>query len=297
VIRAEPPADGDAAPIRIFVGCDPDDCDLEQMMVLEHSLRRHASLPLAITWMRLSRDPASPFFSDGRGAGWRTERWATPFSGLRWAVPSLCGHTGRAIYMDADVLALGDIAELWRAPVETPHVVLGRRFSGEIRLCVSLWDCARAGAALPALAALQSDPRSHEACTRRFATTPGLVGDLDPAFNAIDGEGLAIEAIRMLHYSDMGTQFSHRLSMPRLAAEGRTHWFDGRVRAHPRRDLAALFERIHDDALASGRRLDDYRNPSPFGGVPKRSERHHRGNEVTRPGLRGRLRALLAGPR
>ena len=48
--------------IRIFVGCDPNDCDLEQMMVLEYSARKHASRPVEITWMRLSRDPASPWY-------------------------------------------------------------------------------------------------------------------------------------------------------------------------------------------------------------------------------------------
>jgi len=64
VTRAQAPRCDAHEPVRIFVGCDGDDCDLEQMMVLEHSLRRHASLPLSLTWMRLSRDPASPFFSD-----------------------------------------------------------------------------------------------------------------------------------------------------------------------------------------------------------------------------------------
>src|SRR3546814_14032568 len=67
--------------IRVFVGCDPNDCDLEQMMVLEHSLRQHASLPVDINWMQLSSDPQSFWYSDsGIPAGWHTERWATPFS-------------------------------------------------------------------------------------------------------------------------------------------------------------------------------------------------------------------------
>jgi len=43
---------------------------------------------------------------------------------------------------------------------------------------------------------------------------------------------------------------------------------------------------------SSGRRLDDYRHPQRFGPCPKRSELHHRGNEITRPGLRGRLLGL-----
>ena len=63
--------------VRIFVGCDPNDCDLEQMMVLDHSLHEHASLPLEIHWMRLSTDRGSPWFSDpANAAGWRTDRLA-----------------------------------------------------------------------------------------------------------------------------------------------------------------------------------------------------------------------------
>ena len=40
--------------IQVFVGCDPNNCDLEQMMVLEYSLRKHTSHPVNITWMQLS---------------------------------------------------------------------------------------------------------------------------------------------------------------------------------------------------------------------------------------------------
>ena len=45
--------------IQVFVGCDPNNCDLEQMMVLEYSLRKHTSHPVNITWMQLSHDTNS----------------------------------------------------------------------------------------------------------------------------------------------------------------------------------------------------------------------------------------------
>lgn len=272
--------------VRIFVGCDPNDCDLEQMMVLDYSLHRHATLPLEIHWMRLSTNCSSPWYSDARsGRGWQTQRWATPFSGFRWAVPTVCGFQGRAIYMDTDILALGDIAELWRAPITAPAVVLARSENQFPRFCVSLWDCAAAREHLPTLEALQSRPASHAQCSQYFESNPQLMGAIDPAYNNIDGEGHAVECIRLLHYSDMGTQFSHRLAFARLAAEGKKHWFDGEVVPHPRADLTAEFDRCYEEALASGRSLDDYRNPSPFGNVVKKSERRHRGNIFTRPAL------------
>lgn len=278
--------DVDRGVVRIFVGCDPNDCDLEQMMVLDHSLHRHATVPLEIHWMRLSRDSASPWYSDAKsGRGWRTERWATPFSGFRWAVPAVCGFQGRAIYMDADILALGDIAELWRAPITRPAVVLAR-YEGQFpRFCVSLWDCSAAREHLPTLESLQSRASSHAHCSEYFKSNPRLMGAIDPAFNNIDGEGHTVERIRLLHYSDMGTQFSHRLSIARLESEGKKHWFDGDVFPHPRSDLTAVFDRLYEEALASGRNLDDYRNPSPFGNVVKKSQRRHRGNTFTRPRL------------
>src|SRR5262245_61554152 len=92
-----------AEAIRIFVGCSGNNEDLEFQSVLHYSLEKHASQPLDITWMRLSRDPDSFWFSNPqKKEGWRTEGWATPFSALRWGIPAVCNFEGRAIYMDLD---------------------------------------------------------------------------------------------------------------------------------------------------------------------------------------------------
>lgn len=269
--------------IRVFAACDPNDCDLEQQMVLEHSLRKQASLPLDIQWMRLSRDPQSLWYSDpARGEGWRTQTWATPFSGFRWAVPAACGFQGRAIYMDTDMIALGDIAELWRTPMPAPAVLAARRDRRFTRFCVMLWDCARAAALLPPLDRLRGQADAHTRLIRRFTNETALVQPLDPAFNNIDGENLPPERIKLLHYSDMGTQFSHRYALPRLRQENQEHWFDGKVLPHPRSDLVRLFDRHFEEALASGRRLADYRARDRFGALVKKSEKAYAGNRVTR---------------
>lgn len=269
--------------IRVFAGCDPNDCDLEQMMVFEHSLRKHASLPVEIHWMRLSRDPESFWYSDPAAArGWRTERWATPFSGFRWGVPACCGFEGRAIYMDTDMIVLADLAELWRTPLAGEAVFAARREPGFQRFCVMLWDCAAAARVLPPMTALRSDADAHRKLTRHFAQHPEQVQPMDAAFNNIDGDGQPLERIKVLHYSDMGTQFSHRYAIPRVQAEGRQHWFDGQVLPHPREDLSALFEREYQEALAAGLTPQQYRNPEPYGPLVKKSERHYGGNPVTR---------------
>ncbi|OZI34455.1 glycosyl transferase [Bordetella genomosp. 10] len=266
-------------PIRIFVGCDPNDCDLEQMMVLDHSARKHSSLPIEITWMRLSRDPASPWYCDpARQLGWRTETWSTPFSALRWAIPAACGFQGRALYLDADMLVRCDLADIWNMPMAAGTLVAARRVGERWLSCVSLWDCARARGHLPTLEALRADPAAHKKMKRLFARRPDLIHPLDARYNCVDGDGLPLDDIRILHYSDMGTQFSHRYAVPRLRAEGRTHWFDGEVLPHPRQDLAELFDRYYQEALQAGRRLDDYRNAPPFGALIKASQKDYTGN-------------------
>ncbi|WP_231755352.1 glycosyl transferase [Bordetella sp. N] len=269
-------------PIRVFVGCDPNDCDLEQMMVLEYSARRHTSRPLDITWMRLSRDPASPWYCDpARKLGWRTETWSTPFSAFRWAIPAVCGFRGRALYMDADMLVRCDLVEIWDMPMDPGTIVAARRDQGQWLSCVALWDCERARAHLPSLDALRVNPQAHKEMKRLFAGRMDLIQPLAARYNSVDGDGMPRDDIGILHYSDMGTQFSHRYSVPRLRAEGRKHWFDGDILAHPRQDLAELFDRYYQEALAAGHRLDDYRNTPAFGELVKASQKHYTGN---RPG-------------
>src|SRR5215207_9690112 len=121
--------------IRVFVGCAANHEDIESQAVLEWSIRKHASEPVSITWMQLSRDPASPW------SGWNTSQWVTPFSGFRWAIPAVCGYEGKAIYCDSDVIFMADIARLWDQEFESGKAVMAKG-GNSWRLCVSLWDCA-----------------------------------------------------------------------------------------------------------------------------------------------------------
>lgn len=102
-----------ADPVRIFVGADRS--QLVAVRVLEHSIRRHTALPVALASMH---DLALPEPREPRN------RARTGFSFARFAVPALCGHAGRAIYLDADMLVFGDIAELWRMPFDGTKVIV-----------------------------------------------------------------------------------------------------------------------------------------------------------------------------
>jgi hypothetical protein len=269
--------------IKVFVGCDPNNCDLEQMMVLDYSIHKHTNQPVEIIWMQLSRDPESFWYSDPqKGKGWDTQKWATPFSGFRWAIPEYCGFEGRAIYMDADIVVLSDLAELWQHPIKGEAIVAAKITDDLARLCTCVWDCKKAKENIIDIEKLKKDPEGHQKMMDKFRSNFQLTAPYQDSYNCVDGENLAVEDIKILHYSDMGTQFSHKYSLPRVKEEGFEHWFDGKVISHPRQDLAELFDGYYNEALTAGYNLDNYR-VKPFGVFPKKTHKRYKGNKVTRP--------------
>lgn len=268
--------------IKIFIGCDPNNCDLEQMMVLDYSIQKHTQQPYEITWMQLSKDPSSPWYSDHDiKKGWLTEKWATPFSGFRWAIPEYCDFKGRAIYMDADVIVLCDIAELWHHEMNDQSIVIAKGDKKSARLCTCVWNCEKAKQYLLPLSTLQSDINSHQKMMQLIKDQPQLVTPYQDSYNCIDGEALGIEQIKILHYSDMGTQFSHKYSIPRLIGAGQKHWFDGKIIPHPRSDLSELYDQYYNEALTNGFKPGDYKITN-FGNFLKATQHLYRGNKVTR---------------
>lgn len=100
-------------PLRIFIGTEPAQVVAHQ--VLAHSIRVNASIPVEITPM-LDLDLPVPIDVDNRAK--------VGFSFTRFAIPELCGYHGRALYLDADMLVFGDVAEL-----------AGLAFAGRRLLC------------------------------------------------------------------------------------------------------------------------------------------------------------------
>lgn len=268
--------------IRIFVGCASGD-DLESQAVLEYTLRKHCPADIQITWMQLSRDPTSPFYSDGNGLGWQTQDWSTPFSGFRWLVPALCEYDGRAIYMDSDMIARADIRELWRQPFEPGKCVISKGGSHSWRFCVSLWDCERAKRHLfPATELRQR--WSHQRMISRFQNASvGAVQAFEGNWNCIDLENLSIDdpAVKMIHYSNESTQPQLKYAIPRLADRGAPHWFDGKIRHHPRADLVLLFDKLLGEAIAAGYSPSKYEPADLFGRYRIKSHGGYISNQFT----------------
>ncbi|PJX24320.1 glycosyl transferase [Psychrobacter sp. L7] len=279
--------------VKVFVGCDPNNSDLEQMMVLDYSIKKHTSMAVEIVWMQLSSDPDSFWYSNPeKGEGWDTQKWATPFSGFRWAIPEYCDFKGRAIYMDADMVVLSDLNDLWSHPIEGQCVVAAKTKDAITRLCTCVWDCQKAQNVLMPVSQLKADPEGHDKLMKQFKERPELITPYIDSYNCIDGEDLEIKDIKILHYSDMGTQFSHKYSIPRLEKEGAKHWFDGKIMPHTRQELSDLFDAYYQEAIDAGYSLENYR-VEPFGVIPKKSHKRYKGNKITRPLKSGLLSKIF----
>ena len=254
--------------IRIFVGCPANNEDLESQAVLEYSLRKHASEPLQITWMKLSRDPMSFWYSDPHARkGWLTRGWATPFSAFRWGVPAFCNFEGKAIYLDIDMIPMADIVELWRVAFNSGSFAIAKDPN---TFCCTLFDCARARKALPPIERIKNEYALYAHLRRQF--TPGQV-QLFPHrqnWNCLDGEHyttLHDPEIKIIHCTTIPTQPQLRYALPRLKQQGGKHWsLEAHTpRPHWRKDIIELFDKTLSEAYAHGYTLDKYESAETFG--------------------------------
>jgi len=92
--------------IPIFIGVDPRERAATNVLI--DSLVQNSSVPLAITPMLTPQ-------LERQGVYWRQRdpKQSTAFSFTRFLVPHLMGYRGWALFMDCDMLARADIAELW----------------------------------------------------------------------------------------------------------------------------------------------------------------------------------------
>lgn len=253
--------------IRLFVGTDGTNGDLESQSVLEWTVRKHASEPVDIVWMQQAKK--------GPWSGWRCSSGRTPFSHFRWSVPSVCNYDGRAIYCDSDFFFLADIAELWHQPI--PRVGLVRKDTGKLTTSCILFDCAKAKGHVPDLDALRKMPDAHSTVLDYFRKHLGLLTAFEGNWDCSDFEkdvkqkgNLHDPRIKAIHYTRMSQQLHLKYAIPRLKKEGRAHWYKGEVHDHPRQDLQDMFDREYAEAVSAGYAVDRYR-VTPFGESERRA--------------------------
>ncbi|MDP2712952.1 MAG: glycosyltransferase [Solirubrobacteraceae bacterium] len=193
-----------AAPHRIFIGYDPS--QHISFEVLRHSLHKHASQPLDIQAIDAAQltdfaRPVDPLAS-------------TPFTYTRFLVPHLMGYRGIALFMDGDMLALGDISELFALPMDGLALRVRQhdynpsetvKMGGKVQTqyprknwsSLMLMNCAELGAWTKEAVETQSGAWLH-----RFEAIPDeQIGDLSEEWNVLDH---MTGPTKLLHYTSGG---------------------------------------------------------------------------------------------
>lgn len=249
--------------IRLFVGCSANGEDAEAQAMLEYSVRSQTSRDVEITWMKLSRDPASPWYSEpNKNAGWNTRGWATPFSAFRWAIPHVCNFEGRGIYVDVDQVFRADIGELNDQVIPPGKGILAK--DGRTH-CVIVFDCAVMKRHLPPF----EEQRRVEGRYRQIRKSlENVTAKFKNNWNCLDGEryaSLSDPDIKLIHFTAVPTQPHLKWAIPRLKAAGLMHWNNCVAQPHPNRQVQPLVDKLWAEAQAAGYTVERYLPEEPFG--------------------------------
>jgi hypothetical protein len=209
---------GQGEPIVIFIGSG--EASVIERKVLIYSLHKHTERPLDIRVFNGTHNSLE--HSGGIDAvplplpikyrmGW------TEFGLYRFISPQMGGHTGKAIYLDSDIVCLSDIGGLFDCPLDGADFLAlpTQDATGEPlwRTSVMLMDCAEMRFDLPAIfAAIAEGQFSQDDFMRmspRFlAWHPYQIRALEPAWNDLDH---CDHHTKLIHYTDMYTQpWKHR---------------------------------------------------------------------------------------
>jgi len=185
--------------------------------VAEYSLKRNSARPddFAVELIHTDDHPflaakeGQEFLRDGATRVWRMEDLQS-FTPLRFMPPQLMGYAGRAIVIDPDVFAVGDVAELLERPMHGKAVVVRPRSgskgrAGIMASSVMLLDCAK----LPHWRPEKTFNEMFEFKTDYMdwiglrLEDPQTLGRLEPAWNDFDHLGAET---KLLHNTKRWTQ-------------------------------------------------------------------------------------------
>jgi hypothetical protein len=216
----------------IFIGWDsrfP-----EPAHVLAHSIVERASVPVRIRYLRLSElqhvygfdrlhDPLA----------------STEFTYTRFLVPYLKGYEGKALFLDNDMLCLGDVAELDRLdlrPYALRVVQHDHRPTSTVKMygcpqtsyprknwsSLMLMDCSRLQLWSKRVVETASGAYLH-----RFQDIPdGAIGTVPPEWNHLDRRDATT---RLIHWTSGGPWFDQYRDCPHAEL-----WLDARERYRAR---------------------------------------------------------------
>ena len=200
--------------LKIFIGYDPKEA--VAFHVLSHSLLERSSRPISIMPINL-RNLKSLYSRQ------HDQRQSNEFSFSRFLVPYLCNYEGFGVYMDCDMLALGDISTVLNE-IDEKHAVSVVKHDYESKVKVKylgnkqysyprknwssfiVWNCAH-----PSNNAVNPDfiGKADAATLHRFLWLKDEeIGELSVKWNWLVGEyDNPTEDIKVLHWTLGGPYF------------------------------------------------------------------------------------------
>lgn len=193
--------------ITVYVGSDSSPRAKPAERVLEHSIRKHCSDAVQIHWMRAGKKP----WDWGLRVG-VDKRTHTPFTPFRFAIPWV--HVGRkVIYLDVDMMVLGDLAELWSMPVPPTQPWLcsvPQEYRGKMKhkTEVSVINVAALRQSLwyPPLHKIQEHAYTASQMASLMRHHQALDESIPIEWNCLDGQGFVPGKTKLVHFTAMGTQ-------------------------------------------------------------------------------------------
>lgn len=198
--------------IRVFIGFDAR--ETVAFPVLAQSIHARASQPVSITPLMLSQL---------KRIYWRERHplQSTDFSFSRFLAPFLCGFEGWALFMDCDMLARADLADLWalrderyavqvvkheHVPSETSKFLNQpqTRYEKKNWSSVMLFNNARCKALTPEYVNTATGLELHQF---KWLGDDALIGALPSRWNHLVGHDADDERAAIVHYTTGGPYF------------------------------------------------------------------------------------------
>ncbi|MCP5364410.1 MAG: glycosyl transferase [Hyphomicrobiales bacterium] len=202
------------SPIKVFIGSGEQ--SLLERKVLMYSLKYHTESPLDIyvfngTHNSIERNDDPPFLAPMS----LRVKYAnqTEFSLYRYLIPELCQHQGRAIYLDSDMVCLGDIAELEETALSGCDFLARPGAFGHSKtetwgLSAMLIDCGKCRFNLEQIYdEIDQGLYDYQDFARMSPVFRGYhhynIGDLDPIWNTFDQH---TDETKIIHYTNLYSQ-------------------------------------------------------------------------------------------
>lgn len=137
----------------------------------------------------------------------------TEFSNYRFLIPSLCNFEGRAIWLDSDMLCIGDISELYDTDMGDYDFLAKKSAYGlaetdQWGLSVSLFDCRKAKFDVAKYFSEIGEKYYtygdlHQMTPKFLSFHPFKIGPMDPKWNDFD---FFDKETKLIHYTNLYTQ-------------------------------------------------------------------------------------------